>query len=58
MAEITRAQLEAQLAALRAQRDQAIANANACGGGIQVIEELLATLDAPAQPDLPKEIKP
>ena len=55
MAEITRAQLEAQLAALRAQRDQAIADANACGGGIQVIEQLLATLDAPEQTELPKE---
>jgi hypothetical protein len=55
MAEITRAQLEDHLAALRAQRDQAIANANAAGGGIQVIEALVATLDAPEQP--PKETK-
>jgi hypothetical protein len=56
MAEITRAQLEAQLAALRAQRDQAIANANAAAGGVQVIEGLLATLDTPEQPV--KEPKP
>ena len=36
-----------RMAALRAQRYQAIANANAAAGGIQVIEQLLATLDVP-----------
>lgn len=55
MPEITRDQLLARLDALRAQRDQAVANANACGGAIAVLEELVAQLGPPTPPTEPKK---
>jgi hypothetical protein len=57
MPEITRDQLLTRLDALRAQRDQAIANANACAGAIGVLEELVAQIGSP-EPIAPTEIKP
>lgn len=48
---IIREAIEARLADLKAQRDQLIANINACGGAIQDCEYWLSQLDAPAQGD-------
>jgi hypothetical protein len=53
MPEITRDQLLARLDALRAKRDQSIADANACAGAIAVLEALVAQLGPPDEPRLP-----
>jgi len=54
---ISRAQLEARLQALKTQRDQTLANANALAGAIQVVEDLLQEWGAPESvppvPDAP-----
>ena len=50
---ITREGLESRLKAMVANKDQHLANANACGGAIQVLEQLLKEWDAPDDP--PKE---
>ena len=43
--EITRESLEQRLKALEAQREQFVANVNACNGGIQIVRGLLGDLD-------------
>lgn len=55
MPEITCDQLLSRLDALRAQRDQAIANANACAGAIAALEELVAQLGPPTELIAPVE---
>lgn len=44
---MTRERVEAKLKALVANKDQHIANANACGGAIQALEQLLQEWDEP-----------
>lgn len=50
------AAIDQQLAAVKAQRDQHIADANACNGAIQQLEWMLATITksaAESEPALP-----
>ena len=43
--ELTKKVLEGKLETLQAQKEQALAAANACAGGIQIVQGLLIDLD-------------